>query len=217
MQPKSKSSHSWLQRQRSDPYVKLAIAQGYRSRAAFKLLEINQRDNLFKPGQRVLDLGAAPGGWSQVAKACVGAKGFVVSIDILVMEPLKDIYAIQGDFEQPAVIAQLQSALPGGQADLVISDMAPNLSGIAVVDQAKAFALAEAALGSLEGLLIKDGTFLVKIFQGRGFTDYLQAVKQHFRQVMVRKPKASRSDSSEVYIVAKGYQQNLKVGTSVEL
>ncbi|MBP6104025.1 MAG: RlmE family RNA methyltransferase [Gammaproteobacteria bacterium] len=217
MQPKTKSSHSWLQRQRSDPYVKLAVAQGYRSRAAFKLLEINQRDNLFKPGLRVVDLGAAPGGWSQVAKACVGTKGFVVSIDILEMEPLKDVCAIRGDFEQPTVIAQLQSALPGRQADLVISDMAPNLSGIAVVDQAKAFALVEAALASLEGLLIKDGTFLVKIFQGRGFTDYLQAVKQHFRQVMIRKPKASRSDSSEVYIVAKGYQQHPRVETKIEL
>jgi len=217
MQPKSKSSHSWLQRQRSDPYVKLAVAQGYRSRAAFKLLEINQRDNLFKPGLRVVDLGAAPGGWSQVAKTCVGAKGFVVSIDILAMEPLKDVYEIQGNFEQPAVMAQLLSYLPGGQADLVISDMAPNLSGIAVVDQAKAFALAEAALLSLEGFLIKDGTFVVKIFQGRGFTDYLQVVKQHFKQVMLRKPKASRSDSSEVYIVAKGYQQDPRVETNIEL
>jgi len=217
MQPKSKSSHSWLQRQRSDPYVKLALAQGYRSRAAFKLLEINQRDNLFKPGLRVVDLGAAPGGWSQVAKTCVGAKGFVVSIDILAMEPLKDVYEIQGNFEQPAVMAQLLSYLPGGQADLVISDMAPNLSGIAVVDQAKAFALAEAALLSLEGFLIKDGTFVVKIFQGRGFTDYLQVVKQHFKQVMLRKPKASRSDSSEVYIVAKGYQQDPRVETNIEL
>jgi 23S rRNA (uridine2552-2'-O)-methyltransferase len=217
MQPKSKSSHSWLQRQRSDPYVRLALAQGYRSRAAFKLLEINQRDKLFSLGMRVVDLGAAPGGWSQVAKACVGAKGFVVSIDILEMEPLKDVYAIQGNFEQPAVIEQLLRCLPGGQADLVISDMAPNLSGIALVDQAKAFALAEAALLSLEGFLMQDGTFVVKIFQGSGFTDYLQVVKQHFKQVMLRKPKASRSDSSEVYIVAKGYQQDGSVETNIEL
>lgn len=209
MQTKSKSSQNWLQRQQSDPYVKLALAQGYRSRAAFKLLEINQRDNLFKPGLRVVDLGAAPGGWSQVAAACVGAKGFVVSIDILTMAPLEGVHGIKGDFEAPEVLEALQACLPRGQADVVISDMAPNLSGLSVVDQARIFGLAEAALASLEGFLIKDGTFLVKVFQGRGFESYLKAVRQQFRQVILRKPKASRSESSEVYMLAKGYNGTL--------
>ncbi len=210
MHAKTKSSHSWLQRQQSDPYVKLAFAQGYRSRAAFKLLEINQKDNLLKPGLRVVDLGAAPGGWSQVAQQSVGAKGCVVAVDILSMAPLKGVHGIQGDFEQPAVLEALKGCLALGQADLVISDMAPNLSGIAVVDQARVFSLAEAALVSLEGFLIKDGAFVVKIFQGHGFTAYLQAVKQCFKEVVLRKPKASRSDSSEIYIVAKGYKQDPK-------
>lgn len=195
------SSSRWLSRQANDPYVKQARSQGYRARAAFKLLELDERERLLRPGQRVVDLGAAPGSWSQVAQQRVGPQGRVVALDILPMEPLPGVDFIEGDFREAEVLRQLET-LVGGQVDLVMSDMAPNISGIAASDQARSMDLAELALEFAVEWLQPDGRFVVKLFQGEGFDDYIREARQTFKAVRLRKPAASRKESREVYMVA---------------
>ena len=185
----------------SDPYVQRAQKEGYRSRAAYKLLEIDKRDHLMKPGMVVVDLGATPGGWSQVAAAKVGVTGKVIALDILPMTPIFGVDFIQGDFREASVLAQLQEQLQGKQVGLVISDMAPNISGIAMTDQASAIYLAELALDFAVQQLQPGGAFLVKVFQGVGFEEYLKLIRQHFSKVVTRKPDASRDRSSELYLL----------------
>jgi len=202
---RSKSSRQWLDRHFNDDYVKKAQQAGYRSRAAFKLLEIQERDHLLKPGQTVVDLGAAPGGWSQIAKQLVGSKGHVIALDILEMEPLVDIEFIQGDFCEDEPLQKLTDALDGRPVDLVISDMAPNVSGMTVVDQPRAMYLCELALDFAKQTLKSGGGFVVKVFQGEGYDEYLQELRSSFKKVVTRKPNASRPKSREVYLVAQGY------------
>ncbi|MFC1602311.1 23S rRNA (uridine(2552)-2'-O)-methyltransferase RlmE [Pseudomonadota bacterium] len=205
MSKRSKSSRQWLDRHFNDDYVKKAQQAGYRSRAAFKLLEIQERDHLLKPGQTVVDLGAAPGGWSQIAKQLVGSKGHVIALDILEMEPLVDIEFIQGDFCEDEPLQKLTDALDGRPVDLVISDMAPNVSGMTVVDQPRAMYLCELALDFAKQTLKSGGGFVVKVFQGEGYDEYLQELRSSFKKVVTRKPNASRPKSREVYLVAQGY------------
>jgi 23S rRNA (uridine2552-2'-O)-methyltransferase len=197
------SSRRWIHEHVNDEYVKLARKLGYRSRAVFKLLELQERDKLFRPGMIVVDLGAAPGGWSQVASKCVGAKGRVIAIDILAMEPLPGVEFMQGDFGDEAVLDELLAVIGGAEVDWVISDLAPNLSGIDSVDQPKSMELAELALDLASKVLKTGGGFLTKMFQGEGFDPFLVAVRQQFKKVVIRKPKASRDRSREVYILAK--------------
>jgi len=201
----SKSSRQWLDRHFKDEYVKKAQQEGYRSRAAFKLLEIQEKDKLFKPGQIVVDLGAAPGGWSQIAKRLVGNKGAVVALDILEMEPLMDVEFIQGDFCKDEPLQELNELLGGRPVDLVISDMAPNVSGMAAVDQPRAIYLCELALDFAKQALKPGGGFVVKVFQGVGYDEYFCALRNSFKKVVTRKPTASRPKSREVYLVAQGY------------
>lgn len=198
------SKKEWIKRQHSDPYVQQAKLEGYRSRAAYKLLEIQQKDKLFSRGMTVVDLGAAPGGWSQVLAKIVGK---VVALDILPMESLPGVDIVVGDFETPEVMAELTYQLEGRKVDWVVSDMAPNLSGIAVSDQARSIRLAESAVAFAEEVLTTKGGLLVKVFQGVGFSEYLFTLKGLFKQVMIRKPKASRADSKEVYVLAKGLKK----------
>lgn len=204
---RSKSSRRWLDRHFSDDYVKRAQREGYRSRAVFKLLEIQAKDRLLRPDQVVVDLGAAPGGWSQLARELVGPQGLVVALDILPMEPLPGVIFIEGDFSERVPLERLREALAGREVDLVMSDMAPNISGIAAVDQPRAMYLAELVLAFALESLKSGGDFLVKAFQGEGFDMYIQEVRKKFASVSIRKPKASRPKSREVYIVAR----NLKV------
>lgn len=201
----SKSSKQWLQRQNNDDYVKRAQKEGFRSRAVYKLLEINQRDKILKPGMTVVDLGAAPGGWSQVVAPIV-KPGRVIALDILPIEPIEGVDIIQGDFKEDAVLAELLNKLNGAKVGLVISDMAPNFSGISGVDVPRAVYLAEIALDFAQQVLVPGGCFLVKVFQGEGFTDYMQRLKSIFRKVVARKPKASRAESKEVYLLGIGYR-----------
>lgn len=201
---RSKSSRRWLERQHADHYVQKAKQAGFRSRAAYKLLELQEKDKLFWPGMTVLDLGAAPGGWSQVAVEKVGQNGKVIALDILPMDPIKGVDIIQGDFDQPEVVEKLLAMLGNRPVDLVISDMAPNLSGIPAVDQARAMYLADKVFELVVKVLAKDGTLLIKLFQGSETEEYIAELKKRFRQVVVRKPKASRSESREIYLLAKG-------------
>jgi 23S rRNA (uridine2552-2'-O)-methyltransferase len=194
----------WIQEHVADTYVKRARAEGKRSRAAYKLDEIAQRDRLLKPGMIVVDLGAAPGGWSQVAAERVGARGRVIALDTLEMRGLAGVTFIQGDFHDVKAVEALERALGSDKADLVLSDMAPNLSGIAVSDQARALELAELALDFALKHLKPQGNFLVKTFQGAGFDSFLKTLRSRFNSVAVRKPEASRNRSSEVYLVGKG-------------
>ena len=207
---RSKSSHRWLREHFDDPWVAQAQKQGYRSRACYKLLEINEKDRLLRAGMRVVDLGAAPGGWSQVAARLVGSKGRVLASDILPMEPLPGVTFIQGDFREQSVLAELLAALPGQQADLVISDMAPNMSGNRLVDQPRAMYLAELALELAVTVLTADGRFLVKTFQGEGIDTFRRDLHQRFATVLTRKPAASRPRSNEVYLLASGLKQGAK-------
>lgn len=184
----------------NDPYVKQAKTQGYRSRAAFKLEEINQRDNLIRSGTLLVDLGATPGGWSQYAVRC-GAR--VIALDILEMDAIPGVRFIQGDFTEPATLLELETALNNRPVDLVISDMAPNMSGVASSDQARSVYLCELALEFAGSYLKPEGTLLVKTFQGEGFQTFLGAMRANFEQVLTRKPKASRDRSSEVYLLGK--------------
>ncbi|MEE7628070.1 23S rRNA (uridine(2552)-2'-O)-methyltransferase RlmE [Methylobacter sp. Wu8] len=203
---RSKSSSRWMQEHFADEYVKMAQAQGYRSRAVFKLKEIQDKDQLIKPGMNIIDLGAAPGGWSQFARPIVGKKNKIIALDILPMEPLEGVDFIQGDFREQAVLDQLYAVLDGVPVNLVMSDMAPNMSGNKGVDQPSAIYLGELALETAKTVLTKDGVFLVKLFHGAGFEAFFKEVQQSFAKVAIRKPKASRPRSNEVYILAKGFK-----------
>ena len=194
----------WMQEHVTDTYVKRARAEGMRSRAAYKLEQIAGRDRLLVPGMTVVDLGAAPGGWSQVAAETVGPRGRVIALDVLDMASLPGVTFIRGDFREETVAAELERALGGRQADLVLSDMAPNVSGIASADQARIQELAELALDFALKHLKPQGNFLVKLFQGAAFEPFLKQLRSRFASVAVRKPDASRSRSSEVYLVGKG-------------
>ena len=200
---RSKTSKAWMREHINDPYVQKAKAEGYRSRAAYKLMELDQKDRLLAPGQLVVDLGTAPGSWSQVAAAKLGAKGRVVAVDLLPMEPLPRVHFVQGDFREQAVLDELLQALGGSKADLVICDLAPNISGIAVSDQARSMYLAELALEFSRQCLRPGGSLLVKVFQGAGFTEFLRAMRKAFAKVGSRKPEASRGRSSEMYLLGK--------------
>ena len=202
---KSKSSRRWLDRHVNDPYVKRSQQDGYRSRAAYKLLEIQEKDRILAPGMRVLDLGAAPGSWSQIASRIVGPGGQVIALDLLPMQPLAGVILMQGDFREDAVLAQLRDTLGGVPLDLVLSDMAPNLTGTIVTDQARAVYLLELALELAREQLKPGGTLVVKAFQGAGFDAYLLDLRRSFERVASRKPKSSRPESREVYLVAKGF------------
>lgn len=199
---KSKSSRQWLDRHFRDEYVKRAQVDGYRSRAAYKLLEIQGQDKLLRLGQVVVDLGAAPGGWSQVAKRLVGASGRVVALDILSMEPLDGVTFLQGDFREQEPLDRLRAALQGDVVDLVLSDMAPNVSGVSAVDQPKSIYLCEIALDFAKEVLRPGGSMLIKVFQGEGFDQFVRELRNHFARVQTRKPNASRPESREVYLVA---------------
>ena len=195
------SSNRWMSRHASDPYVKEAHSRGYRARSAFKLIELDERDRFFRFGQHVVDLGAAPGSWAQVAAERVGAEGRVVALDILPMDPVSGVEFIQGDFREPEPLDQLE-ALMGERVDLVLSDMAPNISGIAAADQARSMHLAELALEFARQRLASEGVFVVKLFQGEGFDGFVRDVRKIFRHVRLRKPTASRKQSREIYLVA---------------
>jgi len=188
----------------SDPYVRKAREDGYRSRAAFKLIEINTAGRFLIPGRRVVDLGAAPGGWSQVALQRVGAAGRVVAVDLLEIAPISGLTVIRGDFRQPEVQADLVAALGGEKADVVLSDLSPNISGIASADQARAAELVRMAIDFCRSHLKPDGVFLAKVFQGGEFAEVLKDMKQVFRDVKVTKPSASRGESRETYLLARG-------------
>lgn len=200
---RTKTSKAWMQQHVNDPYVQQAKHLGYRARSAFKLLEIDAKDHLLKPCMVVVDLGATPGGWSQIAAQKVGERGRVIALDLLEMVGLPGVTFIQGDFTEDATLATLVDKLAGQPVDLVISDMAPNISGIVLADQARGFYLAELALDFAVKHLKPGGGFLVKVFQGGDFDAYLKTVRAHFKHVTIRKPEASRSKSSEVYLVGK--------------
>jgi 23S rRNA (uridine2552-2'-O)-methyltransferase len=201
---RSKSSAQWLRRHVTDPYVKRAQAQGYRSRSAFKLLEIDQRERILKPGAIVVDLGAAPGGWSQVAAQKVGAKGKVVAIDRLEIAPLAGVTVLQGDFRDERTREAVAQALGGRKADVILCDLSPDLTGIASTDQARAAELVSIALEFCRAALEPRGTFLVKVFQGESFKEVLAATRATLREVNTRKPDASRAESRETYLVGRG-------------
>lgn len=206
MPPKKKSSRRWLDEHVNDPYVKQAQKDGYRSRASYKLLELNEKDKLIRSGMLIMDLGSAPGGWSQVARNLVGDKGRVLATDILPMDSLAGVEFVQGDFTELEVFNQLLQILAGEKPDLIISDMAPNISGIVSADQAGSMYLVELALDMVRQVLKPGGNFVAKIFQGEGSDAYLKDVRASFEKVLIRKPAASRSRSKEVYMVAKGFK-----------
>jgi 23S rRNA (uridine2552-2'-O)-methyltransferase len=194
-----------LRRQADDVYVRRAKAEGYRSRAVYKLLEIDDKDHLLVPGRQVVDLGAAPGGWAQVASDRVGPRGHVWALDLLPMDPLPGVDFIQGDFRDALVLETLLNKVAGNPIELVMSDMAPNISGVKAVDQPRAMYLSELALDFACRILAPGGDLLVKVFQGEGFDGFVQEARRHFERVVVRKPKASRPRSPEVYLVARNY------------
>jgi 23S rRNA (uridine2552-2'-O)-methyltransferase len=201
---RSKSSSRWLREHFSDPYVKKAQAEGWRSRAVFKLEELIERDRLLKPGMVIVDLGAAPGSWSQVARERLGEKGRVIALDILPMQGIGGVEFILGDFREESVLEQLKQALGGVAADLVLSDMAPNLSGMTAVDQPRSMHLVELAEEFAAAHLRPGGAFLSKVFQGEGFDDLVRRLRAGYERVSIRKPKASRARSPEVYALATG-------------
>ncbi|MEH6567554.1 MAG: 23S rRNA (uridine(2552)-2'-O)-methyltransferase RlmE [Halioglobus sp.] len=206
MAKKKSSSKAWLKEHRDDQYVQQAQRDGYRSRACYKLLEIQEKDKLFLPGMTVLDLGSAPGGWSQVAAELVGHDGRIVASDILSMDNLAGVEFIKGDFTEDAVFENILKALDGQLVDVVVSDMAPNMSGMNAVDQPRSMYLVELALDMARRILLPGGAFATKIFQGEGFDEIFHAAQDSFDKVLTRKPKSSRPRSREVYIVAKGYR-----------
>jgi 23S rRNA (uridine2552-2'-O)-methyltransferase len=203
---KSKSSRAWLKEHHTDPYVQQAQQAGYRSRAAFKLLEIQKKDKLIQPGMTVVDLGAAPGAWSVIVADLVGKQGRCIALDILPMEPIPDVQFIQGDLNDEAVLKQLYQLINNTPVDLVISDIAPNMSGISAVDQLKSMALVELVLEFACSVLKSGGNLLIKVFQGAGFEELMKGLRSNFSSVAARKPHASRSRSSEVYLLAKGFK-----------
>jgi 23S rRNA (uridine2552-2'-O)-methyltransferase len=204
--PRTKSSSRWLQRHVNDPYVKQAQKDGYRSRSAYKLIELDEKDRLVRPGMLVMDLGSAPGGWSQVAGRLVGSKGRVLATDILPMDPIENVDFIQGDFTEDAVIEQVFAWLQGRKFDLIVSDIAPNLTGIDSADQASSIYFLELALDTVRRALKPGCNFVAKMFQGQGSDQYLQELRKSFAKVSIRKPGASRPESREVYLVAKGFK-----------
>src|SRR5689334_10912999 len=202
---KSHSSKQWLKRHVNDPYVQRSKREGYRSRSAYKLTEIDDRDHILAPGKVVVDLGSAPGGWSQVAVKRVGAKGRVLAIDLLPMEPVAGVEFVQGDFSRKSGLESVRQIMGDRPVDVVLSDMAPNLSGIPVSDQARSMELAELARDfAVLHLQAAEGVFLVKVFQGAGYDEYLKSLRAAFRKVLVRKPDASRDESAEQYLLARG-------------
>ena len=201
---KSKSSNDWLREHFDDPYVKKAQKAGYRSRATFKLEEIDKKDKLIRPGMAIVDLGSAPGGWSDYASRKLGEKGTVVALDILPMTPLSGVHFIQGDFREDEVLDELNIVLNSEPIGLVLSDMAPNITGVDAIDQPSSMHLVELALHFAIGNLSKQGVFLVKVFQGEGFDVYLKEMKDSFQKVVTRKPDASRARSREVYLLGRG-------------
>jgi len=201
---RAKTSKAWMKEHVNDFFVKQAKKEGYRSRAAYKLIEIAERDRLLEPGMIVVDLGAAPGGWSQVAAEKLGGRGKVIALDLLEMAPLPGVTFIQGDFREPLVLAELKKNLGNRAPDLVISDMSPNISGISVVDKARGMHLAELALEFSADQLNYGGNFLVKVFQGAGFEEFLRTMRASFSRVITRKPEASRGRSSEIYLLGLG-------------
>jgi 23S rRNA (uridine2552-2'-O)-methyltransferase len=199
---RSKSSGDWLREHHADPFVLRARAEGWRSRAVFKLEEIDRKERLLKPGMACLDLGAAPGAWSQYARRKVGHRGRVVATDILEMPGITGVEFVQGDFREEAVVASLAGLLPGRQVDVVLSDMAPNLSGVDVIDAPRSMYLAELALDMAISVLKPGGTALIKVFQGAGFEEFVRAARVRFGRVRLLKPQASRSRSPEMYLLA---------------
>ncbi|MGY1457045.1 MULTISPECIES: 23S rRNA (uridine(2552)-2'-O)-methyltransferase RlmE [unclassified Luteimonas] len=210
MATRSKSSQRWLQEHFADPFVKKAQAEGMRSRAAYKLEELVARDRLLKPGMTVVDLGAAPGGWSQWVRQALGDSGRVIALDILDMPPLAGVEFLHGDFRDDVVLSQLESMLGGAPVDLVLSDMAPNKSGVAAVDQPRAMHLSELAMDFADRHLRPGGAFLIKLFHGTGFDDYVRELRRRYAKVAVRKPAASRQRSPEVYALAQGKLERIK-------
>ena len=203
---RSKSSQNWLRRHFDDHYVKEAHKAGYRSRAVFKLLEIQEKDRILRPGMVVVDLGAAPGGWSEMAVPLVGKSGKVIAMDILDIDPIDHVTFLQGDFTEQEVYDSLLEALNGREVDLVMSDLAPNMSGMSAVDQPRAMYLAELSLDFSRNVLKPGGGLLTKVFQGEGSEQYLKALRGSFDRVVIRKPKASRPKSREVYMLCRGFK-----------
>ena len=206
MAKKRSSSKAWLKEHRDDPYVQQAQREGYRSRACYKLLELQAKDRLIRPGMTVVDLGSAPGGWSQVAAELVGHRGRVVASDILAMDALAGVEFIQGDFSEDAVFEQILVAIGEAPVDVVVSDMAPNMSGMTAVDQPRAMYLVELAVDMARRVLAPGGSFVAKVFQGEGFDDLIRDCRDSFGKVLTRKPQASRPRSREVYLVARDFR-----------
>lgn len=205
---KSKSSHRWLKEHFDDEYVKLAQKQGLRARAAFKLMELDEKYRLIRKGMRIVDLGSAPGSWTQVVQRALDGTGQIIALDILPMDPLPHVTFIEGDFTEDEPLAQLEEELNGVQVDLVLSDMAPNMSGVGAVDQPRAMYLAELALDFAEQWLAPGGSYVVKVFHGEDFDNYVKKVRSMFEKVQVRKPSASRPRSREVYVL--GHRRKLQ-------
>ena len=201
---RTKSSRRWLKEHFDDEFVKRAQREGFRSRAVYKLDEIQQRDRIIRPGMTIVDLGAAPGGWSQYALGLIGRNGRIVAMDILPLDPLPGVEFVQGDFRDEAVLEQLLQTVQGQPIDLVMSDIAPNITGVDAVDQPRAMYLAELATDFAGQVLRPGGDLLVKLFQGEGFDDLVRDLRRHYDKVVIRKPKASRSRSREVYALARG-------------
>lgn len=203
---RTKSSQRWMREHFDDPYVKKAQKDGYRSRAVYKLEELDKKYRLIKPGCTIVDLGAAPGGWSQYAAYKVGSKGKIFALDILPMDTLPDVAFIQGDFREESVLSELRQLIGKEKATLVLSDMAPNMSGMDAIDQPKGMYLAELALELAREVLAKGGSYVVKVFQGEGFDEYIRQCRGSFGKVLIRKPEASRGRSREVYVVGQGFK-----------
>jgi|SRR5690554_344654 len=204
---RSKTSAAWLKEHVDDIWVKKAQQDGFRTRASYKLMELDEKDRLIRPGMTIIDLGAAPGGWSQVVARKLNGNGVIIASDILPMDPIADVDFVQGDFTEEAVFEDIMALINNRPVDLVISDMAPNISGMASIDQPSAMYLVELALDMAQQVLKPKGDFVAKVFQGEGFPEYQQMLKQQFERVLIRKPKASRARSKEVYIVAKGFRK----------
>lgn len=204
---RSKTSAAWLKEHVDDIWVKKAQQDGFRTRASYKLIELDEKDRLIRPGMAVLDLGAAPGGWSQVVARKLNGNGVIIASDILPMDPIAGVDFVQGDFTEQSVFDEIMKVVNNRPVDLVISDMAPNISGMASIDQPSAMYLVELALDMAQQVLKPKGDFVAKVFQGEGFPEFQQALKQVFDKVTIRKPKASRARSKEVYIVAKGFRK----------
>jgi 23S rRNA (uridine2552-2'-O)-methyltransferase len=203
---KSKTSKKWMEEHVNDPYVKKAQADGYRSRASYKLIEINEKDKIIRPNSTVMDLGSAPGGWSQIIAPMVGENGRVIASDILPMDGIPGVSFLQGDFTEAVVYEEILKMLGDEMVDTVVSDMAPNMSGVNTTDQYASMYLVELALDMARNVLKPDGAFCAKVFQGVGYEEYVKDVRSSFKQVIVRKPAASRPRSREVYLVAKGFK-----------